>query len=151
EDMMRALQQAIGEDGLLYARTSPDRPWHEGVGHKYPPTGEDFANTYGNARMLLALMAWYQRAPTPELWTMMERMAHGLAEMAIYKDDYAYYPDGKIGEAFSRPRSGWRDVAEPEVEAMGAEGSMFMYHGGQVRAFARWYEMSGDERILDTA
>ena len=44
----------------------------------------------------------------------MERMARGLAEMAIEKDDYAYYPDGRIGEAFSRPRSGWRDTSEPE-------------------------------------
>ena len=61
--MMRAMQNAIGEDGLFYAIASPERPWHEGVGHKYPPTGEDFANTYGNARMLLALMAWHERDP----------------------------------------------------------------------------------------
>jgi hypothetical protein len=150
-DMMRAMQTAIGQDGLFYAIASPERPWHEGVGHKYPPTGEDFANTYGNARMLLALMAWHERDPSPELWATMERMAHGLAEMAIEKDDYAYYPDGRIGEAFSRPRSGWRDTSEPEVEAMGAEGSMFMYHGGQIRVLSRWYEMSKDDRILDTA
>jgi hypothetical protein len=33
---------------------------------------------------------------------------------------------------------------------MGAEGSMFMYHGGQIRVLSRWYEMSGDAQILDT-
>ena len=151
EDMMSAMQNAIGDDGLFYAIASPDRPWHEGVGHKYPPTGEDFANTYGNARMLLALMAWYRRDPTPQLWATMERMAHGLTDMAVNEDDYAYYPDGRIGEAFSRPRSSWRDTSEPEVEAMGAEGSMFMYHGGRIRALSRWYEMSKDNRSLDTA
>jgi hypothetical protein len=151
EKMMCAMQDAIGEDGLFYAIASPERPWHEGVGHKYPPTGEDFANTYGNARMLLALMAWYDRDPTPPLWATMGRMARGLAEMAIKRDDYAYYPDGRIGEAFSRPRSGWRDTSEPEIEPMGAEGSMFMYHGGQIRALSRWYEMSNDSYILDTA
>jgi hypothetical protein len=148
-DMMQSMLATIGSDGLYYAIVSPDRPWHEGVGHKYPTTGEDFANTYGNARMLLALMAWYAREPDPTLWNAMGKMAHGLADMAIVKDDYAYYPDGQIGEAFSRPRSGWRDTTEPAVEKMGAEGSMFMYHGGQIRAMTRWYEMSGDKSILD--
>lgn len=150
-EMMQAMLEAIGDDGLFYAIARQDRPWHEGVHHKYPKTGEDFANSYGNARMLLALMAWYARNPDPALWERMERMAHGLADMAICKEDYAYYPDGQIGEAFSRPRGGWRDTSEPEVEGMGAEGSMFMYHGGQIRAFARWYEMSGDAKILDMA
>ena len=150
-DMMHSMLEAVGGDGLYYAIARPDRPWHEGVHHKYPKTGEDFANTYGNARMLLALMAWYARDPDPALWQQMASMARGLADMAIVKGDYAYYPDGQIGEAFSRPRSGWRDSAEPAVEQMGAEGSMFMYHGGQIRVLSRWYEMSGDAAILDTA
>lgn len=151
EAMMQSMMNAIGDDGLFYAVASANRPWHEGIHHKYPPTGEDFANTYGNARMLLALMAWYARSPSDALWQAMVHMGRGLAAMAVDKGDYAYYPDGKIGEAFSRPRSGWRDTAEPEVEAMGAEGSMFMYHGGQIRALARWYEMSGDRYCLDIA
>lgn len=150
-DMMRSMLAAIGHDGLYYSIASPHRPWHEGVGHKYPPTGEDFANTYGNSRMLLALMAWHARHPDPLLWDTMARMARGLAGMAIEKGDYAYYPDGHIGEAFSRPRSGWRDTTEPEVEKMGAEGSMFMYHGGQIRALSRWYAMSGDRDMLALA
>jgi hypothetical protein len=145
------MREAIGDDGLYYAMTSHDRPWHEGVGHMYPPVGEDFANTYGNARMLLALMAWHARNPDPGLWSDMGRMAHGLADMAIDRGDYAYYPDGRIGEAFSRPRSGWRDTTEPVEEKMGAEGSMFMYHGGQIRALSRWHAMSGDRRSLETA
>lgn len=150
-DMLQSMAEHIGEDGLFYAIARPDRPWHEGVEHKYPKTGEDFANSCGNARMLLALMASYARCPDQNLWDMMGKMAHGLADMAISKDDYAYYPDGQIGEAFSRPRSGWRDTVEPAVESMGAEGSMFAYHGPQIRAFSRWYEMSGDKRILDMA
>jgi len=67
DDMMRVMREAIGDDGLYYAKTSHARPWHEGVGHMYPPVGEDFANTYGNARMLLALMAWHARQPDPAL------------------------------------------------------------------------------------
>jgi hypothetical protein len=150
-DMMRVMREAIGDDGLYYAKTSHARPWHEGVGHVYPSVGEDFANTYGNARMLLALMAWHARSPGPDLWKTMERMAHGLADMAIDRGDYAYYPDGRIGEAFSRPRSGWRDTTEPAIEKMGAEGSMFMYHGGEIRALSRWHAMSADRRSIEMA
>jgi hypothetical protein len=150
-DMMRIMLEAIGDDGLYYAKVGHGRPWHEGVGHKYPPVGEDFANTYGNARMLLALMAWHARNPDPILWKRMAAMAHGLCDMAIDKGRYAYYPDGQIGEAFSRPRGGWRDTAEPAVEKMGAEGSMFMYHGGQIRALSRWHAMSGDPRSIEMA
>ncbi len=150
-DMMRVMRESIAEDGLYYAKTGHARPWHEGVGHMYPPVGEDFANTYGNARMLLALMAWHARSPDRELWNAMGRMAAGLADMAVDRGDYAYYPDGRIGEAFSRPRSGWRDTTEPAVEKMGAEGSMFMYHGGQIRALSRWHAMSGDRRSMEMA
>jgi hypothetical protein len=81
----------------------------------------------------------------------MGKMAHGIADMAIDKGDYAYYPDGRIGEAFSRPASGWRDTTEPTVEKMGAEGSMIMYHGGQIRALSRWHAMSGDRRSIEMA
>jgi hypothetical protein len=101
--------------------------------------------------MLLALMAWHARRPDPALWRRMGAMAHGLCDMAIDRGDYAYYPDGRIGEAFSRPASGWRDTTEPAVEKMGAEGSMFMYHGGQIRALSRWHAMSGDRQSIETA
>lgn len=150
-DMMRAMLASIGGDGLYYAKVGHGRPWHEGVGHQYPPVGEDFANTYGNARMLLALMAWNARRADPALGKTMAAMAAGLADMAVDRGSYAYYPDGRIGEAFSRPRSGWRDTTEPAVEKMGAEGSMFMYHGGQIRALSRWHAMSGDRRSIEMA
>ncbi|RPI00375.1 MAG: hypothetical protein EHM71_17470 [Zetaproteobacteria bacterium] len=87
-DMMRVMLEAISDDGLYYAKVGHGRPWHEGVGHAYPPVGEDFANTYGNARMLLALMAWHARNPDPVLWKRMAAMAHGLCDMAIDKGGY---------------------------------------------------------------
>ncbi len=37
----------------------------------------------------------------------------GSATSAVYKDDYAYYPDGHMGGAVSRPRSGWKSETEP--------------------------------------
>jgi hypothetical protein len=62
--MMKMMVGLIAEDGLYYAPARQQRPWHEGVGHVYRAAdgeivrlGEDFANVYGNARMMLAMMA----------------------------------------------------------------------------------------------
>ena len=143
EGMMRMMVGLIAEDGLYYAPVKEERPWHEGVGHVYRTADgeivrihEDFANVYGNARMMLAMMAWYQRDRNPAWLTRIENMARGLAKIAAYKDDYAYFPDSGIGEAFSYPRSGWRSTEEPATERMGAEGSTLMYHGGKIRALS---------------
>ena len=37
------------------------------------------------------------------------------------------------------------------MERTGAEGSMFMYHCGPIRAFARYYALTGDREALETA
>jgi hypothetical protein len=150
--MMKSMLTFIGEDGLYYAVASRERSWHEGIGHNYgTKTNEDFANVYGNARMLLALMAWMQYEPDEQWREKAKAMAHGLARIAIKKDDYAYYPDSKVGEAFSYPKSGWANTEEPQIEASGAEGSMFMYYCGPIRALARWYKLTGDKEIWDVA
>ena len=155
EGMMRMMVDLIAEDGLYYAPSREERPWHEGVGHVYrTPDGdivrvrEDFANVYGNARMMLAMLAWYQRDRNPAWLATVEKMARGLERIAIHEDDYAYYPDSGIGEAFSYPKSGWRNRDEPATERMGAEGSTLMYHGGEIRALARLYALTGDEEHL---
>ncbi len=151
--MMDAMLSLIAEDGLYYAPALPSRPWHEGVTHIYPgpKANEDFANVYGNSRLLLAFLAWMQYSPGGPWEAKAAGIARALSRIAVRKDDYAYYPDSRIGEAFSYPRSGWRITEEPEVEAMGAEGSMFVYHSGPIRALTRWYLVSGDKQALETA
>ena len=158
EGMMGMMVGLIAEDGLYYAPVKEERPWHEGVGHVYRTADgeivhihEDFANVYGNARMMLAMMAWYQRDRNPIWLTRIENMARGLAKIAVYKDDYAYFPDSEIGEAFSYPKSGWRSTEEPATERMGAEGSTLMYHGGEIRALSRLYAITGDAKTLELA
>jgi hypothetical protein len=149
--MMQAMLKHIGEDGLYYA-SAAGRPWHENVGHKVQLiTGDDFANVYGNSRFLLALIAWMQWEPQGPWRQYAQGVASGLARVAVTKDDYAYYPDNGVGEAFSFPRSGWRHTDEPQVEIMGAESSMFMYHCGPIRALSRWYRLTGDEQALAAA
>ena len=156
--MIKSMVSLIAEDGLYYAPAKEERPWHEGVGHVYRTPdgqvvrlGEDFANVYGNSRMMLAMIAWYQKDQDAVWKSRISKMADRMIDITQKKDDYAYYPDAGIGEAFSYPKSGWTNTDEPQTERMGAEGSMFMYHCGPIRAMSRWYAMSGDERALEFA
>ncbi|MBZ5563624.1 MAG: hypothetical protein LAP13_14540 [Acidobacteriia bacterium] len=148
--MMDAMLSLIAKDGLYYSPALSSRPWNKDL-YPGPESNEDFANVYGNSRLLLAFMAWMQYDPAGPWEEKAAGIARALSRIAVRKDDYAYYPDSRIGEAFSYPKSGWRNTDEPEVEAMGAEGSMFVYHSGPIRALTRWYLVSGDKQALETA
>jgi len=151
--MLDAMVRNIAEDGLFYAPYSERRTWHEGVGHDYKKKfNRDFANVYGNSRLLLAMVAWYEKDKDPAWKPYMQKLARALCSIAIARDDYAYYPDSEIGEAFSYAKGlGWLRTEEPAVERTGAEGSMFMYHCGPIRALARYYALTGDQASLDMA
>ena len=148
--MMDAMLSLIAEDGLYYSPALLSRPWNKDL-YPGPGSNEDFANVYGNSRTLLAFLAWMQYAPGGPWEEKAAGIARALSRIAVRKDDYAYFPDSRIGEAFSYPKSGWPNTDEPEVEAMGAEGSMFVYHSGPIRALTRWYKVSGDRQALETA
>jgi hypothetical protein len=136
--MMNALLSGIGEDGLYYARARRDRPWHGAT--------EDFANVYGNARVLLAMLAWYQRDGDPAWPPRMKALVDGLNRIAVRKDDYAFFPLSGVGEDFSYPRSGWPHSNQPSY----AHPTM-LYHGGEIRALSRYAEATGDELSLELA
>lgn len=136
--MMKVLLSNIAEDGLYYARARPDRPWHGAT--------EDFANVYGNARVLLAMLAWYQRDGDPAWLPRMKALTDGLNRIAVRKGDYAFFPLSGVGEDFSYPRSGWPHTNQPSY----AHPTM-LYHGGEIRALARYAEVTGDERALELA
>lgn len=151
--MMKMMLDRTWKDGLYYSIYNEMRSWHEGVGHNYNKQfHRDFANVYGNSRLLLAMVAWYEKDKDPVWKPYMQALAHGLCQIAIRRGDYAYYPDSQIGEAFSYAKElGWLRTEEPAVERTGAEGSMFMYHCGPVRALARYYALTGNPEALDTA
>ena len=148
--MMDAMLSLIAADGLYYSPALSSRPWNKDL-YPGPGSNQDFANVYGNSRALLAFMAWMQYEPGGPWEEKAAGIARALSRIAVRRDDYAYFPDSRIGEAFSYPKSGWPNTDEPEVEAMGAEGSMFVYHCGPIRALTRWYKVSGDKQALDTA
>ncbi|MFB3923265.1 MAG: hypothetical protein ACE145_16205 [Terriglobia bacterium] len=148
--MMDAMLSLIAKDGLYYSPALSSRPWSKDL-YPGPESKEDFANVYGNSRALLAFMAWMQYEPQGPWEAKAAGIARALSRIVVRNDDYAYFPDSRIGEAFSYPKSGWPNTDEPEVEAMGAEGSMFVYHSGPIRALTRWYKLSGDKQALETA
>ena len=74
---------------------------------KFSGGTEWHANVYRNARLLLACAAWYQYTGDSAWKEVADTLADALAEVAVYKGDYAYCPDGaKGGEPFSYQRSG---------------------------------------------
>jgi len=146
--MMDCMLKNVHEDGLYYSPLER-RPWsHEGslaVGGIQP---KPFANIYGNARFLLAMMAWSQWSPEPAWEGRMQRLAAALGRVAIDRKDYAYFPVNKgVGEIFSYTPDGWAETAEPDDGSFGVP----MYYCAVIRALAGWYAMSGDREALTLA
>ena len=153
QKMRQDLVGRLGEDGLVYiskdeiARTS----WLSKRGD-YPMAEEDLTALIHDGRAMLAMMAFYERDRDPVWLERIGRMADSLVRIAVHKDDYAFYPEGKIGMEFSYlKQSGYHYTEEPASETEGAESSVLNYQGNQIRALARWYMMSGDERALELA
>ena len=140
------------EDGLYYAVQRPDRPWLADAHHEgYETATEDFANVAGNGRVLRAMVTWRELYGDSRWDSLCAGLVRGLDKIAIHGDDYAYFPDGGFGEAFSYPRSGWRRTDEPDKDDEGGEGSATAYQGHQIQGLARWYALSGDEKALELA
>jgi hypothetical protein len=139
-------------DGSFYLPPEPleRKPWLKRG--DYASITEPITSPFGDARLMLAMMAWHAR-DNDKLWLdRLHKASRGLAKLAIFKDDYAYYPEGKVGMEFAYLKyTGYRHREEPKGEHEGAEGSVLNYHGHQIRALARWYAMSGDKQTLGLA
>jgi hypothetical protein len=136
-------------DGLLWNRAGPGRPWHTGGHAGYELRQEDYANVYAVGRMIRAMLVRWELTGAAAWEGRIAAMVRGLDRLAIRRDDYAYYPDGGFGEAFSFPRSGWIHTNEPRGEVEGGEGAVTAYHGHQLNAVSRWYALTGDPAALD--
>jgi hypothetical protein len=146
--MLQSMLRNIHEDGLYYSPMER-RPWsHEGLVAVGGAAPRPFANVYGNARFLLAMMALSQWDKDPAWEGRMKRLADGLVRIAIDKGDYAYYPVGRgVGEAFSFTPGGWTETEESTDGHFGVP----MYFSGVIRALAGWYELSGERGALTLA
>ncbi len=154
--MLAGYDEETGEDGLFYT----------------PPLDqmtEPWASVYGQGRMMLAWMAYYHLTKDEKYLDRIAKMAERMREIAIVKDDYAYYPTELIENAyfvFSIRKSGWKRTDEPRaihklredqpLDMGNREGHQFdskmgipAYIGGALRGFPRWYVMSKDAGTLE--
>jgi len=67
EGMLASIASNISEDGLIYDRATPERPWNVGFGYGPKNRNEDFANMAGNGRLVIGLVNYYQ-ATGDEIW-----------------------------------------------------------------------------------
>jgi hypothetical protein len=148
--MLRSVLDNVSEDGLIYDCAAANRPWNTGIGYGISGWNEDYANIAGNGRLLTGFLYYAKATGDPSWKEHASRTAERMLELAIVKDDYAYYPNVGLGNDFSYPRtSGWTHTDEPQREFEGSEGMTKFYTLQPVRGFARWYEETGDERFLD--
>lgn len=145
-----AILRNAAEDGLLYDRALPERPWNVGVGYGEADWNEDYANMAGNGRFLTGLLYWYQMTRDKAWLDRATKTAERMLELAIVEDDMAWYPNTGCGNDFSYPReSGWTTRKPPEKATEGWEGASMFYLFQPLRGWARYYKATGDERFLE--
>ena len=150
QGLINSVLANISEDGLIYDRKKPERPWNVGIGYGKKSWDEDYSCLAGDGRLLCG-MDFYAQLTGDENWPrQMKRTAERMLDLAVIRGDYAYYPNVGCGNDFSYPRrSGWVHTDEPASSQEGAEGATTFYLGQPVRGLIRWYLRSGDERFLE--
>jgi hypothetical protein len=150
-DSLRGMVSCIEDDGLFYS-------YAKKVDGDRLSDGDDFSDLLGGARVLLALVAKHQVDADPAWLRHAARLAEGFKRHAVQRRDYAYYPDGHVGGAVSRPRSGWKSDAEPAGTNLAdtrnwyeCASNVLFSHGGIVQALCRWHRTSGDRAARELA
>lgn len=149
DGMLKAIIENISEDGLIYDRATEKRPWNTGF-YLGKDWNEDYSSMEGDGRLICGMDFYYQLTGNEEWKKRIKRTAEKMLELAIIKDDYAYYPNVGCGTDFGYPRvSGWTHTDEPKGPHEGVEGATAMSLTQPIRGLVRWFKMSGDERMLD--
>ncbi len=65
EGIIQALLENAQEDGLVYDRVSPRRPWNVGIGYGKKSWNEDYSNLGGDGRFLCGLDFYAQLTGDP--------------------------------------------------------------------------------------
>ena len=141
--MMEAVVGTIEDDGLWWLNVE-NRPWRSAfqVDQSWP---------VAHARLMVALLEWQKLDGDNKWLDLVGRMSDGLARVAETNENRAWYYT-----AMARSGEWWghvdahkgskkqRIVAEPDTRT-------FYDIGLPLRAFSRWYAVSGDKQALDMA
>lgn len=133
QKMMNAMVAMIDGDGLYAVPPTKDHeaePWR--------PEGGSSICAFGNGRMMLAMIAWYERSKDPIWLERIRKMGQGLSKTAVHKDGYAFFPC----------MGGSGDQAEQNI-LKSFDGPVCQ--GQPIRALARYYQLSGDKEALHFA
>jgi hypothetical protein len=147
--MLEACTNEVEDDGLYWLKIK-DRPWRakssgEPGGNE---AGHDLFCVLGQSRLMVALIDCYSKYYNDPKWLdLAGKMSDGMAKIAMQNDDLAWYH-------YVRHRSGWPGSADPngDPDPTHAGGGGFIFTDGHpLRAFSRWYAVSGDKKALDMA
>ena len=150
QGFVAAMLRNMAEDGLVYDRQDPRRPWNVGVGYGARDWDEDYANMAGNGRAITGLLYWHQWTGDDFWLQQARRTAERMLALAIVDGELAFYPNPGLGNDFSYPRrSGWTTRKPPERADEGFEGASMFYLLQPLRGFTRYYAVTGDERFRE--
>ncbi len=147
--MLEACTNEVEDDGLWWLSTK-DRPWRAKSSGEPGGTegGRDIFCVLGQSRLMVALIDCYSKyLNDPKCLDLAGKMSDGMAKIALRNDDLAWYH-------YIRHRSGWPGSSDPngDPDPTGAGGGGFIFTNGHpLRAFSRWYAVSGDKNALDMA
>jgi hypothetical protein len=152
----------------------------------YSDTGQSYPNgpfscILSTGRLMQSLNYYYQMTGDKHWLERLEKMARGLREITLTRDDYAYYPSAPVyyepGKRFQEAyayllNGGWQNTDEPRGLLLEApyhadpdfrNGSVndghwydgrfgvHMYMSAPIEGFLMWYRLSGDPQALDMA
>ena len=120
--------------------------------------GLDFCSIDNGARALTSLAGKYMLTGDAVLLDQIRRLTRGFADAAVYKEDYAYYPDSMLGGSISIARGGHTHMREPEGVNMNEsrsfhESSSIVHftYGSLVQGLCQGYRVTRDESALELA
>ncbi len=148
--MLEACTNEVEDDGLWWLGIK-NRPWRAKSTGEPGGTegGRDIVCVQAQARLMVALMDCWSKYDRDSRWLdLAGKMSDGLAKIAMRNnEDLAWYH-------YIYHRSGWPGSHDPngDPDPSGAGGGGFIYTDGHpLRAFSRWYAVSGDKKALDMA
>jgi hypothetical protein len=149
--------RGIGPDGLLYIPMG-GRPWGrmsvlmagqmaylpDGKSVKVDdPSISQIASAYTCQRVMPAMTLYYMRDQNPMWKDAIEKMVKRLSDLAIHRDDYAFWPDGVLV-----PNSNYGNHSEMPT---GISCIEWGGNGRIIQALAQYYNVTGHEPSIELA
>jgi hypothetical protein len=149
--------RSLGPDGLVYVPLG-GRAWaHSGVGmpnqKAFLPDGTgvpvddpsvtQIGSGYTCNRVIPAMIIYYLRDQNPMWKAAIEKMIQRLSQLAIYREDYAFYPDGVL-----QPNGSYGSHNEMPTGIWSIEWGG---NGRLIQALAQYYSATGYEPSIQLA